>query len=230
MRRLAVIPARGGSKRLPRKNVLPFLGKPMLIWTCEAARDSGIFDEVLVSTEDAEIASVAREYGFAVDERPQDLGGDSVSVADVCMELLKRKEMLGEKFDILCVLYATAPMRSSADIVNVISLLDDDSVDFAHAMTSYAQPPHQMMFLDREGYYSYAWPLVAYKKSQEVPVPVVGNGSTYAARTSAFMRTGKLAGARLKGYLMPRFRSVDIDTQEDLDFALMCAAYLEGNK
>lgn len=215
---------------MPRKNVVPFLGKPMLIWSCEAARDSGLFDEIVVSTEDAEIADTVIRYGYAVDMRPEELGSDTASVADVCMEFIKRKELEGVTYDQFCVLYATAPMRTAEDVRNVVSLLDDEEADFAHAMSPYSLPPHQMMFENRDGYYAYAWPLVALKKAQELPAPVVDNGSTYACRTSAFMRTRKLVGARLKGFIMPRMRSVDIDTQEDFDIALLYATHFMENK
>ena len=96
MKKLALIPARGGSKRLPRKNILPFMGKPMVLWTCEAARDSGCFDTIIVSTEDKEIASVVRSAGFSVDERPEELGSDTASCADVCLEYLARAEKNGD--------------------------------------------------------------------------------------------------------------------------------------
>lgn len=229
MKRLAIIPARGGSKRLPRKNVLPFMGKPMFLWSCDAARESGVFDEIIVSTDDPQVAEIAKEHGYDVDDRPAHLGSDTASVADVCLEFLQRKEKAGITFDSFCVLYATAPMRTAEDIVNVVSLLDSDDGEYAHAMTSYGLPPHQMMYENKDGYYAHAWPLIAPMKTQELPELVVDNGSTYAVKTSAFMRTRKLFGSKLKGYRMPRMRSVDIDTKEDFDVAQLYAKHLLEN-
>lgn len=220
MKRIAVIPARGGSKRLPRKNVLPFDGKPMLIWSCEAARESKLFDRVIVSTDDKEIATVAEQYGFEVDIRPAELGSDTASVAEVCFELLNRLGSDNEVYDLLCVLYATAPLRTAEDIIRLVDLIENEGADSAHAMTTYAHHPHQMMIPDAEGNYIYAWPLVATKKSQELPEAAIGNGSTYAVSCNLFMQTKSFSAGKLKGYFMPKMRSIDIDTQEDLDIAL----------
>ncbi|MGX7948837.1 acylneuraminate cytidylyltransferase family protein [Oleidesulfovibrio alaskensis] len=226
MKRIAIIPARGGSKRLPRKNVLQFMGKPMLIWTCEAARDSGLFDRIVVSTEDSEIAGVAASYGYDVAERPAHLATDTASVVDVCHHMLESLAAGGEEYDILCALYATAPLRTADDIREVVGLLERDGADYAHAMVRFSLPPHQAMYVNDAGYCSYAWPLVAGLKSQHVPEAVVDNGSTYAARVSEFMKTRKFSGMRLKGYLMPAVRSVDIDTREDYEMALLFAKHL----
>ena len=92
-RQLDIIPARGGSKRLPRKNILTFRGKPLLLWTCEAARDSDCFDAVVVSTEDEEIAQIACANGFSVDDRPVSLGSDTARYADLCLEFLDRQDL-----------------------------------------------------------------------------------------------------------------------------------------
>lgn len=124
MAKLAIIPARGGSKRLPRKNILPFLGKPILAYTIEAAAEAGIFDAVVVSTEDAEIAELARRYGAEVDLRPQSLAEDQATVADVCVELLARKPLPWGDVQQMCVLYATAPLRNANDIREVMALLE----------------------------------------------------------------------------------------------------------
>jgi CMP-N-acetylneuraminic acid synthetase len=132
----------------------------------------------------------------------------------------------GEEYDILCALYATAPLRTADDIREVVGLVERDGADYAHAMVRFSLPPHQAMYVNDAGYCSYAWPLVAGLKSQHVPEAVVDNGSTYAARVSKFMKTRKFSGMRLKGYLMPAVRSVDIDTREDYEMALLFAKHL----
>lgn len=223
---IAIIPARGGSKRLPRKNILPFRGKPLLFWTCEAARDSGCFAAVVVSTEDEEIADIARSNGFAVDERPAALGSDTTSCAEVCLEFLDRSEQAGIHYESLCCLYATAPLRNAEDIRQVMKYLTPDT-DAVHAVCGYTHPPHQMLYQNPEGFLVPAFPLLVTKKSQEVPEGLIGNGSTYAIRVEALKKYRSFYPARVKGYRMPFLRSVDIDTAEDFALLEACAYQLE---
>lgn len=226
MSNVAIIPARGGSKRLPRKNILPFMGKPMLLWTCEAARDSECFDAIVVSTDDDEIAGIVRAAGFSVDERPAELGSDTASCADVCLEYLARAEQQGTSYDILCCLYATAPLRRAEDIRGVMALMTDET-DAVHAVCGYNHPPHQMLYANADGYLVPAFPLLVTKKSQQVPTGLIGNGSTYAISVTVFRKYKSFYPPRIKGYQMSALRSVDIDTAEDVVFLEMCAQRLE---
>lgn len=225
LKKIAVIPARGGSKRLPRKNILPFMGKPMLLWTCEAARDSGCFDRVLVSTEDAEITQIAQAADFDVDIRPTQLGSDTASCADVCLELLERLALAGSTFDLLCCLYATAPLRTAKDIREVIKLMDP-TTDAVHAVCGYNHPPHQMLYQNGEGFLVPAFPLLVTQKSQELPEGMIGNGSTYAITVPALQKYRSFYPPRIQGYRMPALRSVDINTAEDFTFLEACAQQL----
>ncbi|WP_333524754.1 pseudaminic acid cytidylyltransferase [Desulfocurvibacter africanus] len=225
MRRVAIIPARGGSKRLPRKNIVNFHGKPIIAYTIEAGLSSGLFEQVIVSTEDEEIAQVAAVYGAEVAMRPHHLATDTVGTVDVCLDLLGSLETRGLKYDVLCCLYATAPLRTADDIAGTVRLLDSGEVDFAFAVTDYPVSPYQALIAGKSGYLDPAWPLIVHLKSQELPTPLVGNGSTYAARVNAFRRERSFYGPHLKGYMMPRMRSVDIDTAEDLTMALWLAKW-----
>lgn len=228
MQSIAIIPARGGSKRLPRKNVLPFLGKPMLLWTVEAARTSGAFERIFISTEDEEIAAIGTENGVEVLRRPEGLAADTATCANVCLHHLNELENLGQSFDTLCCLYATAPLRTAEDIIATMRLLEDDGTgeaDFAFAVTEYSHSPYQALIQDAVGYLSPLWPVLVSHQSQILPKPVIGNGSTYAARVNAFRRHRSFYGPRLRGHTMPYARSIDIDTQEDLDIALCFAKY-----
>ncbi len=224
MKRIAIIPARGNSKRLPRKNILDFCGKPMLIWTCEAALQSGLFHTILVSTEDPEIAEVVGAYGFDVHRRPPDLASDTAGTRQVCTYVLDDLQKKGLTFDVLCCLYATAPLRTADDIRETLALLEQKDVHFAQAVTTYNLPAYQMMIEDAAGFLIHAWPLVAGKKSQEIPQAWIGNGSTYAAEVPLFRQYG-FSGPGLKGYPMPLMRSVDIDTREQFELALCCAEW-----
>ena len=130
-RRLAIIPARGGSKRLPRKNILPFLGRPIIAHTIEAATESGCFTRILVSTEDEEIADAARAAGADIQQRDPSLATDAATLTDVCLDILASEERAGRAFDTFACLYATAPLRRAEDIVAVTALAERTDIDFA---------------------------------------------------------------------------------------------------
>lgn len=229
MKSVALIPARGGSKRLPRKNALPFLGKPMMAYSIEAALQSGLFERVVVSTEDAEFAAIAREYGAEVDDRPPGLAGDKDTVASVCQDYLKREEEAGRSYDMLCVLYATAPMRGSADVKAVYDLIEPGVCHYALAVTEYAQPPHQALKrVSEEGDISPMWPELVAKRSDSLPDLLVDNGSTYCVMVEDFKQSGKFYDDTMRGHMMPRWKSVDMDTAEDFEISEFYARKYEG--
>jgi len=219
MAKLALIPARGGSKRLPRKNVLPFLGKPILDYTIEAAQQAGIFDEIIVSTEDTDIAGVAQACGAQVDLRPADLAQDSSTVAQVCRELLLRRQRAGLHDSQLCCLYATAPLRNAADIRAVMALLAPGQCDFAIAATTFTHYAHQALKLESDGSVQPMWPELCELRGSDIGTLVAGNGSTYAVDVAAFLAHGEFYGPGMRAYLMPFARSVDIDTADDFALA-----------
>lgn len=210
---VALIPARGGSKRLPRKNVLDFRGKPMMAHTIQAARESGLFDQVVVSTEDEEIISIAEQYDVVVDKRPNELASDTATVVDVCLDYLNRHPA-----SILVVLYATAPLRTADDIRCVVDLLSDQC-HFAMAATLCDRPVHQTLKFN-EGHVAPLFPEWVNRRADELDQYVVDNGSTYAVHSESFLRQKTFYGEGLKAYLMPLARSTDIDTWGDYHYAL----------
>lgn len=226
-RHLAVIPARGGSKRLPRKNVADFFGKPIIAYTIEAARSAAIFDRVLVSTEDAEIAEAAKKYGGEVDTRPAALGSDQSTVVDVCMELISRLEARNERYDTLTVLYATAPLRTAEDIKATFALLSPTTCEFSMAVSAFQQPVAHAMRVAKDGALSLVFPELLKVRASDAGTFVSGNGSTYCVAMDAFKRTHDFYGETMRGHLMPPERSVDIDTADDLALALYYGAKLK---
>ncbi len=228
LRYLAVIPARGGSKRLKRKNILPFMDKPMMTHTIASAGQSGLFKRVLVSTEDAEISMIALEYGAEVVMRPHSLAGDSARVVDVCAHVLESESLSGRYYDIMVCLYATAPLRRAEDIRAVSAMIEPGVCDFAMAITRFRQPPHQALKMDHKGFLAPMWPDLVDLKSQEVPEMFVDNGSTYAVTVKAFLEHMTFYGPNLRGHEMPFHNSVDIDTSEDLTLAQYFALRKQG--
>jgi pseudaminic acid cytidylyltransferase len=225
-RRLAIIPARGGSKRLPRKNIISFRGRPMLAYTVEAALTSSCFELVLVSTEDEEIASVARAAGAEVLKRSPDLATDAARVTDVCLDVLAKEERAGRFYEMFACLQATAPLRRAEDISAVLALLDFNGTDFAMAVVSWALPPHQALRVAEDGTLIPMWPELIEHRASEVGPLVVDNGSTYAAKVPAFRQQKTFYGSGLRGHVMPRERSVDIDAREDYELACWYAEKL----
>jgi len=224
-RHLCVIPARGGSKRLPRKNVVDFRGRPILAYTLDAARSAGVFTRILVSTDDAEIGAVAERLGGAVDRRPDALGSDAATVVQVCTELLERLAHAGETYDTLTVLYATAPLRTAEDVRSTFALLEEGVCAYAMAVTPFLQPVHQALRLGDRGTLTPQFPQWVTQRKDAVGDFYCGNGSTYCVAVADFLRTGAFYGPGLRGHVMPPERSVDIDTAADLQVAL---AYAEA--
>jgi pseudaminic acid cytidylyltransferase len=216
---LAAISARGGSKRFPRKNVAPFFGVPIVVHTIRAALAAGCFARVVVSTDDSEIAAVARAHGAETDERPEHLATDSAGVVDVCLDLLARERRAGRVYRTLCALYPTAPLRDAGDIVATMSLLEPGRCDCAMAVTEYDLPPYRALRESADGTLAPMWPEWAFVKSQEAPVLRVNNASTYAVVVDAFERAKTFTGPGCRGHFMPRARSTDIDYPKDLEEA-----------
>ncbi len=225
---VAIVPARGGSKRLPRKNVADLLGRPLLAWTVEAALESGCFARVIVSTEDAAIAEIARAAGAEVLARPDPLAGDRATMAQVCLHALDFLEAEGALPPAFCCLLATAALRRGADIRAARARLVPGAAEFVMATTEYAKNPLQALREDADGHLRLMWPELVDLPREERPRLVVDNGSTYWCRTDAFRRERTFYGSTLVGHPMPRERSIDIDTIEDLDLLRREAARLAG--
>jgi CMP-N-acetylneuraminic acid synthetase len=220
---VALIPARGGSKRLPRKNVIDFLGRPIIAYTIDAALESGCFDRVAVSTEDDEIARIAELCGAEVDHRPARLAGDDIGLVQVCLDFLDREAEAGRDWDMLACLYATAALRTARDIRETAALVRSGRCRFAMAVTPYVQYPHQALKLAADGGLSPMWPDLVTKRGSDLPPLRAGNGTTYVVDVAEFRLHRTFYGPGLRGYEMPTERSVDIDTKADLDYAIWLA-------
>lgn len=213
MSTVALIPARGGSKRLPRKNILDVGGVPMLAHPIMAARATGLFDKIYVSTEDAEIAEIAKRYGAEVIERPPQIAEDRSTVVQVCLHALE----MHPKIDLLCCVYATAVLLESETIAEGYKLLNGEpEADFVMGVSEYEHPPVQALKADDNGYLSYMWPEWRGIQSQFHPHLVVSNGTFYWARRQALLEEKTFYGRRLRGATVPLEQVSDIDTKEDL--------------
>jgi pseudaminic acid cytidylyltransferase len=224
LRAICVIPARGGSKRLARKNVLDFFGKPMIAYSIDAALQSERFEQVIVSSEDREILQIAARCGAQVVERAASLATDTARVSDVLLDFLEREET--DKYDVIACLLAAAPMRTSDDVRAVVDFIKPGICDFAIAVTEYDLPPHQALKLEHDKSLQPMWPELVNMRDDEVGPFVVDNGSTYAATVSAFRRQRNFYGHPLRGHMMPRERSIDMNSPIDLEIAKVHFSHL----
>ena len=217
-RNIAIIPARGGSKRLPRKNILPINNQPLISYPIKAALECGLFEEVIVSTEDDEISNIAARYGAKVVSRPAKLAQDRSTVVDVCSHLLGLAEYAA--VDNFCCLYATAFQVKPNDLIDSFLLLNEaPKADYVMGVSSYNYHPVQAL-VTKDGFLQSMWSEYNQMQSQQYPEMVVSNGTLYWARVDSFRHDKTFYGAKLKGYLL---HSIDIDTQEDYELAISYA-------
>jgi CMP-N-acetylneuraminic acid synthetase len=211
MKRIAVIPARAGSKRLPAKNKLLFRGRPLVEHTLIAAREAGVFDRVIVSSDDEEILKLGKKYGFQSERRPAALAADQATVSDVCVDLLSRHT----GFELMCCLYATAPLRSAADVRESLALIEKTGAAAVLCATRYLHPAHQALMPASGDGWKPAFPEWANKQSQSVSTLRVDNGSCYWVRVPEFLAKKSFYLDPLQIHEMPLELSLDLDTPDD---------------
>lgn len=204
---------------MPRKNVLEVGGSPMLSHPVRSALESGQFDGVYVSTEDPEIAEIARYAGAAVIDRPEELARDRSTVVEVCLHALDAVESQGAPAELFCCIYATAIFLAPEQITAAAAMLDDKPpADVVMGVSDFNLHPVRAL-ISRDGYLTRMWPEFAGLQSQRFPELVASNGTIYWARTGAFRRHRTFYVDRLRGYHIPRSRTIDIDSPEDVEFA-----------
>lgn len=218
--KLAVIPARGGSKRIPRKNIKTFCGKPMIGWTIEAAMASGSFDRIVVSTDDEEIADVARAAGAEVPFiRPPELSDDHTGTIPVIAHAIRR--VIGDDMPAaaVCCLYATAPFLQASDIRQGLDLLDGEAIDYAFSVTSFAFPIQRAIRIGSDGFVAMFQPENFAVRSQDLEPAYHDAGQFYWGRAGAWMAGKPVFMSRSRPVILPRHRVQDIDTMEDWERA-----------
>jgi pseudaminic acid cytidylyltransferase len=213
---VCIIPARGGSKRIPRKNIRPFRGRPMLLWSVEAALMSGAFDSVLVSTDDDEIADVARAAGAEVPFlRSARTSNDHATTADVLAEVLQQLGKIGRNYTLGCCLYPTAPFVQGGDLATGRARLEDSDFDVVMPIAAFSYPIWRSLGRDAAGRVLLNFPENLNVRSQDLPAAYHDVGQWYWFRTAAFLRTHVLMGSNTGSIVVPADRMQDIDTEED---------------
>lgn len=214
--KLCVIPARGGSKRIPRKNIRDFCGKPMIAWSIHAAQKSGCFDRILVSTDDLEIANLSQQLGADVPFlRPAALSGDHTGTIDVVVHAITFIQQAGVALDAVCCLYATAPFVQPMDLQEGLRLLPQVPAGrFVFTITRYAFPIQRAIRVRTDGY-TQMWQEECFgRRSQDLEEAYHDAGQFYWGRPEAWQQCTNLFDGSLP-LLLPRWRVQDIDTEED---------------
>lgn len=212
MKAVAIIPARGGSKGIPRKNVFPFNGKPLICWCIEAARQAEMVDQVIVSTDDAEIAQISRTAGATVIMRPDDISSDIASSEDALIHALSS---LNEHPDLTVFLQCTSPLTQSEDIDNCIRKLIDSNADSAFTATE----SHRFLWMDQDRATGINHDGAERKRRQDLEKEYAENGAVYVMKTTGFMQARHRFFGKTVISEMPSTRTWEIDTLEDIHVA-----------
>jgi len=231
MKKLAIIPARGGSKRLKKKNVLPLGGKPLVAYTIEAAQKSNIFDKILLSTDDTEIANVGHSLGIEVYKRSDEYASDTATVLEALLELMETLEKKGEKYDIICQMLATCPFRKPEHIKEGMELLDKET-DSVVSITTYDFPLPKSLKKNGD-FITPAWPnspfLTGKTRTQDQEIFYHDNGAFFISWWDSMIKHRNFFKGTIKGYIMHPLNTVDIDNELDLAKAQMLIDYLRNN-
>ena len=215
-----MIPARGGSKRIPRKNIKLFHGKPMIAYSIEAAKKSGCFDKIIVSTDDQEIADVALAYGAEVPFlRPANISDDHATTMDVIQHMIDWCESQNMTVDLLCCIYATAPFVLASDLSRGLDAVTENNIDYVFSATSFAFPIQRAIALNKEGGVQMFHPEHLNTRSQDLEEAYHDAGQFYWGKVTAFKAGKPFFSPSSKAILLPRKRVQDVDTFEDWELA-----------
>lgn len=216
---IAIITARGGSKRIPRKNIKSFSGKPIICYSIEAAINSGVFDIVMVSTDDVEIAEIAQKYGASVPFlRTEATSNDFATTAEVLTEVLVQYKERGENFHFGCCIYPTAPFVTAGKLQSAFKLLVQNDADSVIPVTRFSFPIWRSFKMEA-GLLTYNWPENALKRSQDLPPALHDCGQFYFFNTERFLASKSLVTERTFGLEIPESEVQDIDNEEDWKLA-----------
>lgn len=218
---VAIITARGGSKRIPRKNIKNFCGQPIIKYSIDAARESGCFDEVMVSTDDIEIANIAKQFGATVPFfRTENTSNDYATTADVIEEVLLEYKKFGKNFDYACCIYPTAPFISAQKLKETYDLLVNKKVDSVIPVVKYSFPIQRALKIENM-LLKFIWPENLNKRSQDLESSYHDCGQFYFLKTSSFLKSKKLFSENTIPFEMLASEVQDIDNEEDWMIAEM---------
>lgn len=219
MKRIAIITARGGSKRIPRKNILPFLGKPIVAYSIQAALDCGKFDEVMVSTDDEEIAQIARDCGASVPfMRSEATSNDYAGTDDVLFEVLDEYEKRGQTFDIVCCIYPTAPFITAQKLEGALQKLESSSADTLLPVVRFSYPPQRALVADGD-MLVFKYPEHMNSRSQDLEPHFHDVGQFYMMKVDKYRINRGIMKGSIVPYELSELEVQDIDNMSDWQIA-----------
>lgn len=228
--RVAVIPARGGSKRIPRKNIMPFAGKPMIAYSIEAARNTRLFGRIIVSTDDNEIAEIAKQYGAEVPfVRPVELSDDHTGTTEVIAHATRHLQGEGEELSAVCCIYATAPFIQAGDLIKGNDILQSDEWQYVFSATTFGFPIFRAFKQMPDSGIEMFFPEHFSTRSQDLPLAFHDAGQFYWGKPSAWIEGKRIFDHHSKPVEIPRWRVQDIDTPDDLARAEILAPLILGH-
>lgn len=215
MANLAIIPARGGSKRIPRKNIKPFLGKPIIAYSIEAAIKSNLFNEVMVSTDDEEIAKIAKQYGAKVPFlRSKDNANDFAVLADVVDEVLLKYSQNNQIFENICCILPTAPFVTSTKIIEAYKTLSNNNFDSVFPILEFSFPIQRSLKI-KDNKVAMVWSENLNTRSQDLEARYHDSGQFYWIKTQSFLTEKKLLTNDSGAIIISQLEAQDIDTETD---------------
>jgi pseudaminic acid cytidylyltransferase len=225
---IAVIPARGGSTRIPRKNIKVFGGKPMIVYAITAAKKTGLFDHVLVSTDDAEIATIANEWGAETPfVRPTELANDFTATVPVVAHAIQACEALGWSFDNVCCIYPSVPFVEIEDLQGAFKHLEAGSVDYCFPVTEFPSAIQRALKQNSDGVMQPFFPEFELARSQDLESAYYDAGQFYWGKKKAWLNNPRIH-SNGAGYVIPSWRVIDIDTPADWDRAELLAMAIKS--
>ncbi|NMC99426.1 MAG: pseudaminic acid cytidylyltransferase [Bacteroidales bacterium] len=216
---IAIIPARGGSKRIPHKNIKPFLGKPIIAYSIEAAQKSGLFSELMVSTDDKEIAEMAKKYGATVPFfRSPQTANDFATIGEVIEEVLLNYQKQGKMFENVCCLLATAPFINTKRLMEAYDLMLEKKYDSVFPIVRFSYPIQRALRLS-DGNVSMFQPENFAKRSQDLEPAYHDSGQFYWMKVEEFMKQKRFFSKNSGAIILPETEVQDIDSEEDWKLA-----------
>lgn len=229
MNNLAIIPARGGSKRIPRKNIKDFLGKPIIAYSIEAAFESNLFDEVMVSTNDEEIAKIARQYGASIPfMRSAENADDFATLAEVLVEVLGEYKTIGNTFENICCILPTAPLINSERLNEAFSKLFNEDLESVCPIVEFSYPILRALEFSDSDKLQLIWPEHLKTRSQDLKPAYHDSGSFYCAKVDAVLNQKTLFCENGGAIILPATEVQDIDTETDWKLAELKHQLLNG--
>lgn len=212
---VAIIPARGGSKRIPRKNIRDFGGKPMISWTIREAQKSQLFDHIIVSTDDDEIKKISEQHGAIVPfVRPANISDDNTPTVPVISHAIKEIDSSHGHVDYACCIYPCSPLLKDYDLIKSFNMLKSTGENFVYPIVEYPHPIYRSMKQSKDGRMQFIYPEYELTRTQDLEEAFHDAGQFYWGRADAWRKQKKMHSDGI-GMQIPSYRVVDIDTEDD---------------